>query len=180
MTPLHLAVRNKHIGIAGWLIDHGAKPDVKDKAGNTALDLAMGDKDMLKVLGTTAAPSSVLPARALGGARASADGTVPSNSRAAASSIPSVVAAAGGVAASAANSRFSVPSISGGGAPPSLTSVPPPSSRGGAVSVQRARPGSAAAAPSSTRGGPLAKASSGSQSVLDSIQPTRGDQCNHV
>ena len=22
-TPLHLAVRNKHIGVAGWLIDHG-------------------------------------------------------------------------------------------------------------------------------------------------------------
>ena len=26
-----LAVRHKHLGVAGWLMDHGAKADVKDK-----------------------------------------------------------------------------------------------------------------------------------------------------
>ena len=26
-----LAVKNKHLGVTSWLIDHGAQPDVKDK-----------------------------------------------------------------------------------------------------------------------------------------------------
>jgi len=39
-TPLHGAIRGKHVNIAKLLIERGAKPDIKNKKGKSAEDEA--------------------------------------------------------------------------------------------------------------------------------------------
>ena len=43
-TPLHLAVRNRHIEIARILLEHGANVEAQDEQGRTPVDFASGEQ----------------------------------------------------------------------------------------------------------------------------------------
>ena len=47
-TCLHAAAHNGHLTIVQIIIDNGLDPNVRDKTGSTALDLAMGPRSTLE------------------------------------------------------------------------------------------------------------------------------------
>ncbi len=49
-TALHFAVVRKHVDCVRWLIKEGADPNRCDKNGNTAIDLAIGEPELISIL----------------------------------------------------------------------------------------------------------------------------------
>ncbi len=56
-TPLHIAARRGELSCAQVLLHHGARSDIRDRDGQTALDLAREQRkeDLVKLLEQTAA-----------------------------------------------------------------------------------------------------------------------------
>jgi ankyrin repeat protein len=52
-TPLHLAAQNGHLGFCRFLLKHGARVSIEDKAGFTPLELAThgGYHEIIELLG---------------------------------------------------------------------------------------------------------------------------------
>jgi ankyrin repeat protein len=74
MTALHAAVRSQNVGLVRYLLDKGARPDIKDASGRTPLDVLNGapafqpavfaDADGVVPPNPNAAPAAPAPAGA--------------------------------------------------------------------------------------------------------------------
>ena len=79
MTALHVAVRSRNAGLVRFLLDNGARADIKDASGRTPLDVLNGvpayqpaifaDADGVVPPNANAAPAAPAPAPAAAGGR---------------------------------------------------------------------------------------------------------------